>query len=193
MNQIIVEEDDPKFLISSLSPAAGRNYSIAIQAVSNGVESEEIVIYQVTSTLNTELTNDLCIECNVVSELLLFSGPSSPIVLDLRAIEQGIFISWKSDVTSRQDTYLIQYTRNDTSEPFNQTTGDGQLTILDNIFPGAAYNIQLFAISHDLFSEKHTYFQAVCKFQHPLGAIRSSGQPEINCGISLQFLIRRGT
>ena len=58
--------------------------------------------------------------------------------------------------------YLVEYTRNDTGENFNETTVDGQLIIRD-LFPGAAYNIQLYAVSHGLLSEKHTYFQAVCE------------------------------
>jgi hypothetical protein len=49
VNQIVV--DEPKLLMSNLSPAPGRNYSISIQALSNGVESEEVVLYQVTSKL----------------------------------------------------------------------------------------------------------------------------------------------
>ncbi|CAG7729269.1 unnamed protein product [Allacma fusca] len=133
VNSIIVNESH--FLMSSLLP--GRNYSISIQSVSNGIDSEEVTVYQATR-------------------------PSSPIVQDLHAINKGLNISWKSDVTSRQDMYLIEYTRNDTGENFNKTTGEGQLqVIIQDLFPGAAYNIQLYAVSHRLLSEKHTYFQAV--------------------------------
>jgi len=45
VNTVTVKE--PKFLMSSLFP--GRNYSISIQAVSNGVESDKVAIFQATS------------------------------------------------------------------------------------------------------------------------------------------------
>lgn len=35
---------------------------------------------------------------------------------------------------------------------------------LRNLYPGAAYQLKVFAISHGLLSEPHDYFQAVCKF-----------------------------
>jgi hypothetical protein len=40
--------EEPRFLMSSLFP--GRNYSISIQAVSNGMESDEVTVFQATST-----------------------------------------------------------------------------------------------------------------------------------------------
>lgn len=33
---------------------------------------------------------------------------------------------------------------------------------LRNLYPGAAYQLKVFAISHGLLSEPHDYFQAVC-------------------------------
>jgi len=36
---------------------------------------------------------------------------------------------------------------------------------LRNLYPGAAYQLKVFAISHGLLSEPHDYFQAVCKFR----------------------------
>lgn len=91
-------------------------------------------------------------------------GPSSPIVENITAVDRGLTISWKSDVTSKQDMYLVVYKRNDTGEAFNATTVDGHILVSD-LYPGAAYNIQLFAVSHGLLSERHDYFQTVCKFQ----------------------------
>lgn len=41
--------------------------------------------------------------------------PSSPIIEDLRSIPNGLNISWKSDVNSRQDKYEVWYKRNDTN------------------------------------------------------------------------------
>lgn len=35
----------------------------------------------------------------------------------------------------------------------------------DELYPGAGYQLQVFAISHNLYSEPHDYFQAVCKSQ----------------------------
>lgn len=131
VNSIIVEQ--PRFQVSSLFP--GRNYSISIQAVSNGMESEEVSIYQATR-------------------------PSSPIVENLTALDKGLTISWKSDVTSRQDMYLVEYTRNDTGEQFNATTVEGQI-IINDLYPGATYSVHLYAVSHGLLSEKHDYYQTV--------------------------------
>lgn len=131
VNSVIVEH--PRFQVSSLFP--GRNYSISIQAVSNGIESEEVSIYQATR-------------------------PSSPIVENLTALEKALTISWKSDVLSRQDMYLVEYTRNDTGEQFNATTVEGQIVIGD-LYPGATYTVHLYAVSHGLLSEKHDYYQTV--------------------------------
>ncbi|ODM90113.1 Tyrosine-protein phosphatase 10D [Orchesella cincta] len=131
VNSLIVEQ--PRFQMSSLFP--GRNYSISIQAVANGIESEEVAIYQATR-------------------------PSSPIVENLTALDKGLTISWKSDVTSRQDMYLVEYTRNDTGEQFNATTVEGQI-IIGDLYSGATYSVHLYAVSHGLLSEKHEYFQTV--------------------------------
>jgi len=85
-------------------------------------------------------------------------------VENITALDRGLTISWKSDVTSKQDKYLVIYTRNDTGETFNVTTEDSKILVSD-LYPGAAYNIQLFAVSHGLRSERHDYFQTVCKFK----------------------------
>ena len=37
---------------------------------------------------------------------------------------------------------------------------------LQSLFPGAGYDIKVFAISHGLWSEPHVYFQAVCKYKY---------------------------
>lgn len=83
---------------------------------------------------------------------------------NITAVERGLTISWKSDVTSKQEMYLVIYKRNDTGEIFNATTVQGEIVISD-LYPGAAYNIQLFAVSHGLLSERHDYFQTVCKLR----------------------------
>jgi cadherin 5 type 2 (VE-cadherin) len=36
--------------------------------------------------------------------------------------------------------------------------------VLEDLYPGAGYEVKVFAISHGLHSEPHDYFQAVCKY-----------------------------
>ncbi|XP_068211170.1 tyrosine-protein phosphatase 10D-like isoform X1 [Palaemon carinicauda] len=56
----------------------GRNYSLSVSAISNGVESEPTITYIATK-------------------------PASPIIEELQPIPRGLNIPWKSDVTSRQE------------------------------------------------------------------------------------------
>ncbi|XP_075214257.1 protein tyrosine phosphatase 10D isoform X3 [Lycorma delicatula] len=133
-----VYASENKQVLESLLP--GRNYSITVQAISNQMESNETVIYQATR-------------------------PSSPIIEDLKPIEFGLNISWKSDVNSRQDKFEVIHNRNDTGvtddvEAVTTMTTDERLT-LTHLYPGAGYQIKVFAISHGLRSEPHDYFQAV--------------------------------
>ncbi|XP_046394393.1 tyrosine-protein phosphatase 10D isoform X1 [Ischnura elegans] len=130
-NSIFVE--GPPAYLESLLP--GRNYSITVQAVSDKMESNETSIFQATR-------------------------PSSPIIEDLRPMLEGLNISWKSDVNSRQEKFEVIYRRNDTGEAVTNITKDS-LLILKNLYPGAGYDVKVFAISHGLRSEPHDYFQAV--------------------------------
>lgn len=117
----------------------GRNYSIIVQAVSNIVASNQTSIYVITK-------------------------PSAPIIEDLRPIIDGLNISWKSDVNSRQDKYEVQYTRNDTGDRETRVTQDTQI-VLRGLYPGSGYEIKVYAVSHEgLRSEPHKHFQAVCKY-----------------------------
>lgn len=75
----------------------------------------------------------------------------------------GLNISWKSDVNSKQDKYEIQWIRNDTNERNIRMTYESKI-ILNHLYPGAGYLVKVFAISHGLRSEPHEYFQPVCKF-----------------------------
>ena len=115
-----------------------------------------------------------------------FPGPSSPIIEELTPVPNGLNVSWKSDVTSKQDKYTVVYIRNDTGEDFLQKRLSGAETVqfnlsvlsgdpktrevteprifLENLYPGASYQIRVFAVSHGLWSEPNTHFQAVCKF-----------------------------
>ncbi|XP_066970280.1 tyrosine-protein phosphatase 10D-like isoform X2 [Macrobrachium rosenbergii] len=113
----------------------GRNYSLSVSAISNGVESEPTITYIATK-------------------------PASPIIEELQPIPRGLNISWKSDVTSRQEKYAVVYTRNDTAKSVTRQTVDAHVLLTD-LFPGAGYEIKVYAISHGLWSEPHVYFQAV--------------------------------
>lgn len=130
-----VTTNKTKITLDALLP--GRNYSIGVQAVSKDVESDDSFLYVVTR-------------------------PSAPIIEDLRPMIDGLNISWKSDVNSRQDKYEVQCVRNDTSDRIVRTTNDTRL-VLNNLYPGAGYVVKVFAISHYLRSEPHEYFQPVCK------------------------------
>lgn len=131
-NTMLVDAEECE--LDSLLP--GRNYSISVQAVSNQIESNETTIYQATR-------------------------PSSPIIEELKSTEFGLNISWKSDVNSRQENYIVIISRNDSStEPMTTFTTDSKL-ILTNLYPGAGYHIKVIAVSHGLQSEPHDYFQAV--------------------------------
>ncbi|XP_015595077.1 tyrosine-protein phosphatase 10D isoform X2 [Cephus cinctus] len=129
--------DKTRLTLDALLP--GRNYSIIVQAISNKAESNESVLYQVTR-------------------------PSSPIIEDLKSIEKGLNISWKSDVDSRQEKFEVTHNRNDTGESATTLTTESHI-ILEDLYPGAGYEVKVFAISHGLRSEPHDYFQAV--LPHP--------------------------
>ncbi|XP_063992536.1 tyrosine-protein phosphatase 10D isoform X4 [Diachasmimorpha longicaudata] len=129
--------DKTKIALEALLP--GRNYTIIVQAISNKIESNETVLHQVTR-------------------------PSSPIIEDLKSIEKGLNISWKSDVNSRQEKFEVTHTRNDTGESATTLTTESHI-ILEDLYPGAGYEVKVFAISHGLKSEPHDYFQAV--LPHP--------------------------
>ncbi|XP_015183545.1 PREDICTED: tyrosine-protein phosphatase 10D isoform X2 [Polistes dominula] len=129
--------DKTRVTLEALLP--GRNYSIIVQAISSKVESNETVLYQVTR-------------------------PSSPIIEDLKSIEKGLNISWKSDVNSRQEKFEVTHNRNDTGESATTLTTESHI-VLEDLYPGAGYEVKVFAISHGLRSEPHAHFQAV--LPHP--------------------------
>nr|XP_023013330.1 tyrosine-protein phosphatase 10D isoform X2 [Leptinotarsa decemlineata] len=114
---------------------SGRNYSVTVQSESKDQQSSEETIYVATK-------------------------PSAPIIEDLRPMIDGLNISWKSDVNSKQDKYEVQWIRNDTNERNIRTTFDSKI-ILSHLYPGAGYLVKVFAISHGLRSEPHEYFQPV--------------------------------
>ena len=70
------------------------------------------------------------------------SGPASPIIEDVEPLERGLNISWKSDVTSKQEKYVVVYVRNDTGRPTNIETIKPKIK-LENLYPGAGYEIKV--------------------------------------------------
>ncbi|XP_070491352.1 tyrosine-protein phosphatase 10D isoform X3 [Chironomus tepperi] len=125
--------DVTRYVLENLLP--GRNYTITVQAISKKMESNETTIYITTR-------------------------PSAPIIEDLKSIREGLNISWKSDVNSKQELYEVTYSRNDTGETQTVLTKDTRL-VFKPLYPGAGYIVKVFAISNELKSEPHEYFQAV--------------------------------
>lgn len=126
------------YILGTLFP--GRNYSVTVQAISKKMESDETTIFVITR-------------------------PSSPIIEDLKSIKEGLNISWKSDVNSRQEKYDVRYLRNDTGNVSTIRTNETRL-VINQLFPGALYEVKVFAFSHGLFSDPHSHFQAVCKYYY---------------------------
>jgi len=117
---------------------AGRRYLIAVQALSKGVASN-------------------------ASDITRYTRPAAPLIQELRSIDQGLMLSWRSDVNSRQDRYEVHYQRNGTREERTMATNETSLTI-HYLHPGSGYEVKVHAISHGVRSEPHSYFQAVCKY-----------------------------
>ncbi|XP_060530895.1 tyrosine-protein phosphatase 10D-like isoform X2 [Cylas formicarius] len=128
-----VNTNRTKIDLETLLP--GRNYSVAVQAISKDMESKDETIYVVTK-------------------------PSAPIIEDLKPMVDGLNISWKSDVNSKQDKYEIVWIRNDTNEKNARATYDSKI-ILSHLYPGAGYSVKIYAVSHGLKSDPHEYFQPV--------------------------------
>ena len=78
----------------------------------------------------------------------------------LKPVPGGLNISWRTDVTSKQEKYVIIYTRNDTGQVMRMQTTEKAVSITE-LFPGAGYQIQVYAVSHGLQSEPHDSFQSV--------------------------------
>lgn len=116
----------------------GRNYSITVQATSAKIESDDTTIFVITR-------------------------PSAPIIEDLKSIREGLNISWKSDVNSRQDVYQVWHQNNRTGVSKTVVTNETRL-VIRNLYPGDGYDVKVYAVSHFQISEPHAHFQAVCKY-----------------------------
>ena len=78
----------------------------------------------------------------------------------MKPIKRGLDISWRTDVTSKQEKYIIVYTRNDTKQSVTRETTDKVVKLRD-LYPGAEYKIQVLAVSHGLQSTPHITHTAV--------------------------------
>ena len=132
----VIHEKTSAHLVGLL---AGRNFSITIFAVSHDVPSEPAVIYSITR-------------------------PATPIVeskqVSPAVSERALNVSWRWDVTSKQDSYKINLARNDTRQKKEFVTQNNYY-ILENLYPGATYNINVSAISFNLISDPYSYSQTV--------------------------------
>lgn len=132
----VVQNETSAHLMNML---AGRNFSITVFAVSHDVLSEPTVIYGTTR-------------------------PATPIVeskqVSPAVSERALNVSWRWDVTSKQDSYKINLSRNDTRQRKEFVTRDNYY-ILENLYPGATYNINVSAISYNLISDPYSYYQTV--------------------------------
>ncbi|XP_053210085.1 LOW QUALITY PROTEIN: tyrosine-protein phosphatase 10D-like [Panonychus citri] len=125
---------DTKVILENLLD--GRNYSITVVAVSKGTKSEERIIFQPTK-------------------------PAPPVIGILEPVtNHKLNVSWKSDVTSRQDSYKVVWIRNDTRDKEEAITKNNWL-LLEGLTSGGSYTINVSAISYGLVSEPHTYFTTI--------------------------------
>lgn len=118
---------------------AGRNFSITVFAVSHQVLSEPTVVYGTTRPATP----------------IVESKQVAPIVS-----ERALNVSWRWDVTSKQDSYKINLSRNDTRQRKEFVTKEN-FYVLENLYPGATYNINVSAISYNLISEPYSYYQTI--------------------------------
>lgn len=118
----------------------GRNYSISVFAVSNGIKSSESITFQATK-------------------------PGTPVIETLESVNPqhtSLNVTWKNDVTSRQDAFKIVYMRKD--QPLKSRTEKktkNNWIVLENLWPGASYSINVSAISYGLASEPHQYLHTI--------------------------------
>jgi protein tyrosine phosphatase len=114
----------------------GRNYSIVVYATSAGVPSNESVTWEATR-------------------------PAPPVIEVLESVSNAsLNVSWKADVTSRQDEYFVIWSCLDRNT-VEQTSTKNDWILLQNLLPGATYTINVSAISNGLRSEPHSYVQTL--------------------------------
>ena len=126
---------------------------------SNGLTGYFLSVFNTQHNFWQSLAGKVLLIWNFLDDLSL-SGPSSPIIEVLKPVPGGLNISWRTDVTSKQEKYVIIYTRNDTGQVMRLQTTEKAVSITE-LFPGAGYQIQVYAVSHGLQSEPHDSFQIV--------------------------------
>ncbi|XP_063616070.1 tyrosine-protein phosphatase 10D-like [Cydia splendana] len=122
----------------------GRNYTVAVTAVSRGVDSAETTFSAATR-------------------------PLAPVVRTWGGAARQLSLAWSSDVNSRQDHYELRHRRrpepgadmNDPEYTFKTITTTDTNATLSGLFPGAVYEVTVAAVSHGLRSERHTVFKPV--------------------------------
>ena len=78
---------------------------------------------------------------------LAIAEPSSPIIEMLKPKPRGLDISWRTDVTSKQDKYVVIYTRNDTGQVDSLQTTDRGFSI-DDLYQGTPIMICMDSIKY---------------------------------------------
>ena len=68
--------------------------------------------------------------------------PASPFIEVVKPIPGGLNITWRTDVTSKQEKYVVIYTRNDTGKAVTIQTPVKSASLRD-LYPGAGYQIQV--------------------------------------------------
>ncbi|XP_062527912.1 tyrosine-protein phosphatase 10D isoform X3 [Bombyx mori] len=136
---------DTNVTLDALLP--GRNYTVSVRALSRAVESNETWGWGATR-------------------------PLAPVVVRVEAAAAALRLHWRSDVNSRQTRYVLRY-RARVPEPgppaeWRQLRTEDTSALLADLFPGAVYEIELAAMSHDLPSEAHRMLKPV----RPLAATR---------------------
>ncbi|XP_023945481.2 tyrosine-protein phosphatase 10D [Bicyclus anynana] len=133
--------DDSSGFSTPLTEAAlaallpGRNYTVSVAAVSRGVASNESAVAAATR-------------------------PLAPALRSAAPRQRALALAWSSDVNSRQDRYELRYRRRGAADWRALDTAASEAT-LEELFPGAAYEITLAAVSHGLRSERHSVLKPV--------------------------------
>ncbi|XP_053600503.1 tyrosine-protein phosphatase 10D isoform X2 [Plodia interpunctella] len=122
--------------LESLLP--GRNYTVTVCAVSRGVESNE-------------------------SQVSVLTRPLAPVLLRAEPAARALALAWRSDVNSRQERYRLRYRRPHlaSAHRYKELETTETSAVLEDLFPGAVYEIQVEALSHGLHSEPHTILKPV--------------------------------
>ncbi|XP_045764003.1 tyrosine-protein phosphatase 10D isoform X1 [Maniola jurtina] len=113
----------------------GRNYTVSVAAVSRGVASDDAVTAVATR-------------------------PLAPALRAAAPQQRALRLAWSSDVNSRQERYELRFRRRG-AEPARLLDTAATNATLDDLLPGAVYEIQLAAVSHGLRSELHTVLKPV--------------------------------